>query len=169
MLESFVDSFLSDLMEDYSLVCLFFTDGLGQMPGDRFSFAVRICCEIDAFGSLSGFLEVIYVGSLLFGDDVLRRERILDIDAHGALGKITDVTFGCGDDISFGKHLGEGVGLRRRLYDHQIVFRCHFQRGLFLCGCSFLSGSSFGGSCLFGSGLFCCSSHFLVSLEDFFY
>ena len=62
---------------------------LRQMPGDRFTFAIRVRCQKDIAALVCRFLQILDDIRPIRRVDVLRRKAILYIDPHGTLGEIT--------------------------------------------------------------------------------
>ena len=100
------------------------------MPGDRFTFAVRVRCQIDAVcffdllaqvGEQFAFSADRYIFWLII---------ILNIDAHPALGKVSYMTVACRHVIIGTEKLLYGLYLCGGLHNDQIMLAlsccCHF-------------------------------------------
>ena len=96
---------------------------LGEMPADRFAFAIRVGRDVDVGRVLGGVLELL--------DDLLARldrfvllgEVVVDVHAELALRQVADVAHRRDDLVVAPEILVDGLGLRRRL-DHDQCF-CH--------------------------------------------
>ena len=69
------------------------------MPSDRFAFAVGIACQIDLIRFFCLFFERTNEISFSAHIDVLRRERILHVDAELTLREIAQMPHRSPDDI----------------------------------------------------------------------
>ena len=83
-----------------------------QVPGNCFSLAVRVRCQIDLVGLLHALSEIRQKISLSADCDVLRFKIILNIDSHLTSRKITDMSLTCRDIILLSKKLLDGLHLR---------------------------------------------------------
>ena len=100
------------------------------MPGDRFSLAVRVRCEVDPV-RLAGFLpEVREKFSLAADRYIFWLISMIDINSHSALGEISDVTVTGRHLIIGSEKFLDRLYFGRRLYNDQIVLAlsccCHF-------------------------------------------
>jgi len=85
--------FFSDLVDQNPMhAAMILCHLIGDMPGDRLSFAVGIGGEIDMLFSSRGFFEIVDHFFLRLDHVEVRREIFLDIDAELALRQIDDVT-----------------------------------------------------------------------------
>ncbi len=62
--------------------------GLGHVPGDCLALAVEVGGEEDGIGRLRGLLDVGDLLAAIVGDDVLRREAVVDVDTELALARV---------------------------------------------------------------------------------
>ena len=96
---------------------------LEQVPGDRFTFAVLISCEVELVGILESLLELGHRLLGVLGDDVIGLEVVFDVDcelAEGSLfhvrrklaglGQVTDVTDRCEHLVVVAQVLTNGLG-----------------------------------------------------------
>ena len=95
-----------------------------DMPGDRFSLAVRVGRQIEFGNELRGFLELLdHLG--LRGDHlVVRFESLLRVHAQLALGQVLDVSDARFDDVLATQVLLDRFGFGGRLDDDERFF-CH--------------------------------------------
>ena len=77
------------------IVCIIQLQGGFQMPGNGFSFAVRVRCQIDAVGLFDHLAQPGEKFSFAPDRDVTRLIIMLNIDSHLALGKISDMPVRC--------------------------------------------------------------------------
>ena len=127
VLDALGDDLLRDLVEGHAL-CFIVRQiqQLLQVPRNGLSLAVRVGREIDGSGRFGALFQVgDHVGAILHGQ-ILRREVAVNIDAHRALGQVTQMTHRGHDLIVAAQVFFDCSGLRRRLDDHQIRFCfCH--------------------------------------------
>ena len=120
MVECLRDGALGDFIENDALRFLWRQlQGAGQMPGDRFAFAVEVGGEIDHV-RLGG--ELSQIGDQLgtAGQDVVNRlEVVIEVSAQFALGQIPNVAHRSPDSIAGAEIFLDGFGLRRRFHDDQ--------------------------------------------------
>ena len=86
------------------------------MPGNGFSFAVRVGCKQDFIRLARGFLELFDDGVFAFGDIPVRFESSLDVDAKAAFAarrKIADMALRSHDDIILAQVAGDGFAFLR--------------------------------------------------------
>ncbi len=62
-----------------------------EMPGYRLSLAVRVGCEIDHVRLVGGGLQLGDYVLLALDGDILRRETVLYVHAHRALGQVAEM------------------------------------------------------------------------------
>ena len=121
-----LDHLLGDLIEGDTL-CLLIgkLQQLLQMPGNGFSFTVRVGCEVDGIhlrGGLFQFLDQFFLTS---DRNVLGGKILLQIYTHLALGQIPQVTHAGLDNIIRSQIFSNRLCLGRRLDDHKIARFCH--------------------------------------------
>ncbi len=94
-----------------------------QMPGDGLPLPVRVGGQKDTLTLFSGLFQI--GNDILFPLDglVVHGEILLHIHADLALGQVPDMAHGGLDLIARSQIFGNGLGLGRRLHDHQIVLR----------------------------------------------
>ena len=92
-------------------------EGLAEVPGNGFPFAVLIRGEIDDSGLGGQFLEFGDRLPLVGGDDVFRGEPVVYVDTEFFLLQVTDVPLGCLDCEVLSEELLYGLHLSGRLDD----------------------------------------------------
>ena len=90
----------------------------GEMPGNGFSFAVRVRREIDFVCGLGFLFQLFDERSLAADVDVFCFEVIVDVDAEGALWQIADVTDGCHNFIARAQIAFDSIGFGGRFEDN---------------------------------------------------
>ena len=81
--EGLLDGLLGDFVEHYALVTtVITTNGLTQVPGDGFPFAVQVGCEVDGVGILGQTAQLLDHLLLAGKDFVLGLPAMLWIHAH---------------------------------------------------------------------------------------
>ena len=121
-----VDHLLGDLVEGDPIgLVVRDIQQLLQMPGDGLPLPVRVGGQIDPAALLGCLLQV--ADHVLFALDglVLGDKASLDVHADLALRQVPDVAHGRLHLIARPQVLPNGLGLGRRLYDHQIGLCCH--------------------------------------------
>ena len=118
MIERLLDGVLGDLVLD--------------VPGDGLAFAIGVGGQQQLRRILHRGLEVRDLLLLVVGNDVVRRELVLDVDAEppplllldlfrdlgGGLGQIADVAVARLDPVLVPEEASQRLRLRRRLHDH---------------------------------------------------
>ena len=102
---------------------------LAEMPGNRLSLPVRIGCEEDLIGGLRRLAQLVDDLLLVGGNLVARRERpgVLlcgvwnDLNRKPLLGQISNVSNGGLDGELPAQIFRNGLRLRRRFYDQQLL------------------------------------------------
>ena len=134
----FADGRFGDLVEHHALYRHLGLECFKQVPRDRFTFAVRVCCQQEFVGLLELGAQV---GDLLFlvgGHDVDRVEALLRVDAEfcprlvfvlrgdvgGAARQVTDVAHRCFHDVIVAEILLYLLRLCRGLHDHESLAVC---------------------------------------------
>ena len=121
-----LDHLLGDLIEGDTLAFIIRQlQHLLEMPGNGFSFAVRVSCEIDHFGLICSFLQF---GNNLFlacHRHVLRLKVPAQIHTHSALGQIAQVTHTGFYQVVISQIFSNGLRLRGRLHDYEILVIGH--------------------------------------------
>jgi len=81
---------------------------LGDVPGDRLALAVEVGREPDVVGDLDRLRDLRELLASVIGDDIFRREVVVDVDAElalaGVLREIPDVAVG-GEDLVVGTQI----------------------------------------------------------------
>jgi hypothetical protein len=97
-----------------------------QMPADRFSFAVRVCREID-LGSVFGFFaDSAQDVSPAADRDVFQVKIIADIHTELAFRQVADMSLGRFDLVPFSEVFADRFRFRGRLDNDQFLFGgCH--------------------------------------------
>ena len=95
----------------------------GQVPADRFAFAVRVGRDVDRFRRLGGLLQLLDDLRAVGKDDVSGLEAGVDVDAQLALGQVADVAHRRDDFVVAPQIFVDRLRLRRRLDDDQRL--CH--------------------------------------------
>ena len=72
---------------------------LGEMPGNRFAFAIRVRCQKDVLALVRCLLQIFDDCRALGGIHILRRKAIVDLYAQGALRQVAQVSHGRHDFI----------------------------------------------------------------------
>ena len=92
--EGLADGALGDLAEGHAaLLGDRHVGGLGDVPGDGLALAVEVGGQVDGVRGPRGTRDVRDLAPARLGDDVLRREVVLDVDAELALaGVLRQVT-----------------------------------------------------------------------------
>ena len=134
VVERSLDRLLGDLVEDHPVHGHLRLQLLEQVPGDRLALSVFVRREQQLVGILQLPLQVGDDALLVRVDDVVRLEALVDRNAHGAvpfplflrdlrgaLRQITDVTDAGLDDEVGPEVAGDGLGLRRRLDDDELL------------------------------------------------
>ena len=89
------------------------------MPGDSFTFAVRVGCQKDLVGSGGGgtqfFKHRTAAGSIHIGG----LEAVFDIDAQGVFRQVAHMTHGGDNVIILAQHTTDGAGFGGRFHDQQ--------------------------------------------------
>ncbi|MNS50728.1 hypothetical protein D3C72_833840 [compost metagenome] len=81
--EGFLDGLLGDFVEHHALVAgVVAADGLAQVPGNGFPFAVQVGCEIDGVGVLRQAAQLFDHLFLARQDLVLGLPAVVGVDAH---------------------------------------------------------------------------------------
>ena len=91
----------------------------GQVPCNRFPFAVGVGGEIDFVRGFGGGAQLLHDRFAARGVDVLRREVVFDIDPELALRQVADMPHRGDDGVIFPEHLPDGPGFGRRLDDQK--------------------------------------------------
>ncbi len=94
---------------------------LRQMPGNRFSFAVRVRCQKDVGALVRCLLQIFDHVRPFRGIHVLRRESILYFYAQRALRQVAKMPHGRHDFIVRSQDALDGFRLGRRLHHHQVL------------------------------------------------
>ena len=118
--ERILDGPLGDLVEgDAADPVVGQVEGLLQVPGDGFAFAVGVGREIDHAGLRRGSLEL--ADRLLLGrhDFVRRLVAVRDVEPELALGQVAHVPHARLDDVARAEELVDRLGLLRALDDHE--------------------------------------------------
>ena len=89
----------------------------GDMPGDRFTFAIRIGGQIDILFALGGFFQIVDDFFLAENDREVGREIFFDIDAELALGQIDQMAHRRFNLKIPAQIFLQGLGLGRRFDD----------------------------------------------------
>jgi hypothetical protein len=118
------DSRFRDLVEedpiDFPVFLLpLAVDLLGDMPGDRLAFAVRIRREKHLIGLLRFLLDLSEHFGFALDRDVLRLEIAFDVDAEFAGRQVFDMADGSHDGVPATQVLRNRPGLRRRFNNDQ--------------------------------------------------
>ncbi len=89
-----------------------------QMPGNGFSFSVRVGCKKDFFACSGSFLQC--SDDFLFSLDglIVGGKTVFNINAQFAFGKIANVSHGSGDLIIPSQIFADGLCLGGRLHDN---------------------------------------------------
>jgi len=90
---------------------------VGDMPGDRFAFAIGVGGEIDIFLALGGFLKLLDNLLLPMDHMKVRREVIFHVDPQLALRQIDDMPHRRLDLKILAQIFAQGLGLGRRFDD----------------------------------------------------
>ena len=99
MLDAVAHRLRGDLVEGHALIAaLLEVQQILQMPGNGFTLAVRVRCEIDKVALGCRMAQLGDDLFLAFDRLIVRREIVLDIHAHFLSGEIADVTHGCLDN-----------------------------------------------------------------------
>ena len=131
VLERLLDRVLGDLVEDDATHRNLRLEHLREMPADRFAFAVGVGREQQLGRVLDRGLQMRDLLLLVVGNDVVRREVAVDVDAEaapllfldllghlgGRLGQIADVAVARLDAILRAEEASQRLRLRRRLHD----------------------------------------------------
>ncbi|MNC38797.1 hypothetical protein D3C75_874230 [compost metagenome] len=72
---------------------------MGQMPGDRLPFAVRVSRQIDFFHFFAGILQFLENVPLAADGNIFGFKIVFELDAHLALRKVADMAHGSLHDI----------------------------------------------------------------------
>ena len=112
VLERLEDGVFGDLVQLDPLRVLELQE-LGQMPCDRFAFAIRVGRQVDFRGDLRGRLEVLDDVALPLNGEVARHESVQDVDAQRRLREVADVAHRCLHDVPRRQEFLDGFGFRR--------------------------------------------------------
>ena len=116
--DRFLHRFLGDLVDQHAMhVLVIFHHLTGDMPGDRFAFAIRIGSQIDIFFALGRFFQIVDDFFLGLNDVKVGREIFFDIDAELALGQIDHMADGRFDLKIASQIFFQGLGLGGRFDD----------------------------------------------------
>ena len=120
-----VDHLLGDLVEGHP-VGLVVRDAqhLLQVPGDGLALPVGVGGEEHFLALLGGFFQLVNELFLALDGLVVQFKAVLHVHAQLALGQVAHVAHGGLHLIARAQIFADGLGLRRRLDDHQIRF-CH--------------------------------------------
>ena len=121
------DALLRDLVdEDAMEVRVLTLDLFGDVPCDRFTFAIRIGCEEHGLDLARGLTNLREHLLLALDHLVDRFERaVLEVDADLRFRQITHVTDRRLHDVVTAEVLVDRLGLRRRFHDHERGARLH--------------------------------------------
>ena len=120
MLNTVAHALLGDLIEGHALVFALLEVQKGlQMPGDRFSLAVRVGCEVDKIGFLGCLAQLGDDLILSLDRPVFRLKIVLEIHAHGLSRQVTQMSHRGFDDVVAAQILANGLGLGWGLHDYQ--------------------------------------------------
>ena len=133
LLERFPDGILGDFVEDDAADRDLGLEHLREVPADRLAFAVRVGGEQHFGRVLERVLQVRDLLLLVAGDDVVRREVAVDVDAQpapvllldllgdfgGRFRQIADVAVARLDAVLRAEEAAERLRLRGRFDDHQ--------------------------------------------------
>ena len=108
-----------DLLEEHAVSRHAGRDLVGDVPGDRLALAVGVGREIDLAGALGRLLQLRERLGLALDGDVLGLEPALDVHAELAGGQIAKMADGGLHVVAGAEILADGLGLGRRLDDHQ--------------------------------------------------
>lgn len=132
MIERFLDGVLGNLVEDDATDGNLRLEHLCQVPADRLAFAIRVGREQQFGRVLHRGLEMRDLLLLVVGDDVVRLEVVVDVDAEAAplllldllrhlgrrFGQIADVAVARLDPVLGTEEAPQRFRLRGRLDDH---------------------------------------------------
>ena len=122
MLQGFLDCVLCDLVEgdpaDF-LAALLQLQRLGQVPADRFTFAVRVRCEEDLIRFLDFLAEFCQNISLSPDRDVLWLVVMLHIDPQLGFREVADMAVARIHHIGRAEEFFYGLHLCRRLNNNK--------------------------------------------------
>ena len=120
-----VDHLLGDLVEGHP-VGLVVRDAqhLLQVPGDGLALPVGVGGEEHFLTLLGGFFQLVNDLFLALDGLVVQFKAVLHVHAQLALGQVAHMAHGGLHLIARAQIFADGLGLRRRLDDHQIRF-CH--------------------------------------------
>ena len=93
-----------------------------QVPGDGLAFAVRVGGEIDRLGRRGLLLQPGQQFLAVLQDAVGRHPAVFDVDAEAALGQVADMALARHDVVIRPQILIDGLRLRRRFDDHEVLF-----------------------------------------------
>ena len=129
-----LDGLAGDLVEHHPLRCPRGGEHLAQVPGDRLPLAVLVRGQVDLTGLAGQLLQLGHLGLLLGRHDVDRLEAVVDVDGQAgprlpleggrellAGGEVADVADRRLDHVLGPEQAGDGLGLGRRLDDHQLA------------------------------------------------
>ena len=96
---------------------LFVFQDFQQMPGNRFTFAVRVSCQIDVLGLAHGGGDGVHVFAVL-GDDLVFHRKVF-VRIHGAVFRhqVADVAIGSENFKIAAQVFFQGLRLGRRFDD----------------------------------------------------
>ena len=116
---------LGDLVEGHAL-CLFLAQlqQVFQMPGNGFTLAVRVRCEIDDLRLVRRAAQIPDDLFLSLDGAVFRLKVVRDVHAKGAFGQVPQMTHAGLHRKALAQIFSDGFGLRGGLHDDQI-FICH--------------------------------------------
>ena len=89
-----------------------------EMPGDCFSFAVRVCCKEDLACLFCFLFQLADDVALAANVDIIRLEAVFDIDTETAFRQIADMTARCKNLIVCAKIAFDGSGFGGRLHNN---------------------------------------------------
>ena len=128
------DGLGGDLVEHHPRGVLREAEDLAEVPGDRLALSVLVRRQVDLTGLAGQLLQLGHLGLLLGRDDVDRLEAIVDV--HRQVGprlvlegrrevlpgrQVADVADRGLDHVVRAEEAGDGLGLGRRLDDHQLA------------------------------------------------
>ena len=123
MLDGLGDGGLGDLVKGHTLgLAGIQLQQLLQMPGNGFTFPVRVGCQINELGLVGGILQIVDDLALAVNGQIGGLEVVFHIHAQLLFGQVAQMSHGGLYLIARPQIFGDGLGLGRGLHDEQF---CH--------------------------------------------
>ena len=124
MRHTFLNAGFGNLIKGNAVFILYIQfQNISQMPGNCFSLAVRVGCQIDFIRLFSGGLQALNGIRLFTNIQIFRGKIMFYIDTEGTFGKIPYMSHRSHDLIIFPQIFFNGFRLCRRFYNNKLTHR----------------------------------------------